>query len=355
MKKKKILYICGSYNQTTQMHKISSELPEYEAYFTPYYAEGYGYIKLLVKLGLLDFSILGGQAKENTLKYLRENNLNIDIEGKSDDYDLVFTCNDMLIPKNIRNKKIILVQEGMTDPEHIGFHLVKAFNLPRWIGGTATFGMSKAYEVLCVASEGYKNLFIKKGADQHTIEITGIPNFDDCEKFLHNNFNHKNYVLVATSDMRETYKYENRKKFILKAVEIANGRQLIFKLHPNENAERAIKEIEKYAPGSLVFHKEKIEPMIANCDALITRFSSVVYVGLALGKEVYSDFDVEELKQLVPIQNAGRSAFNIANIARRVLAEPEKSRVYVYNKAALLKIKLMQRLKAKRSLARIKN
>ncbi len=41
-----------------------------------------------------------------------------------------------------------------------------------------------------------------------------------------------NFVLVATSDMRETYKYENRKKFIKKAYKIADGRQLIFKLHP---------------------------------------------------------------------------------------------------------------------------
>lgn len=355
MKKKKILYICGSLNQTTQMHKIANELPEFDSYFTPYYADGYGYIELLTKFGLMDFSILGGQAKQNTLDYLEENNLNVDLYGKLNQYDLVFTCNDMLIQKNIRDRKIVLIQEGMTDPEHLGYHLVKIFNLPRWIGGTATTGISDAYDMFCVASPGYKELFISKGVDPDKIEITGIPNFDECEKYFENDFPYSNYVLVATSDMRETYKYENRKKFIEKAIKIADGKQIIFKLHPNENFERAKREINDWAPGSLIFHKESIEPMIANCNTLITRFSSVVYVGMALGKEVYSDFDVSTLESLVPIQNSGRSAFNVAQVARRLVAQPERSKVFVMNKHSILRYRLIQRIKAWRRLARIKN
>lgn len=342
-------------NQTTQMHKISKELTDYEAYFTPYYSQGYWYIQALRSVGLMDFSILGGQAKQNTINYLKENNLNIDFEGKRNDYDLVFTCSDMLIPKNIRDKKIILVQEGMTDPENLGFYLVKRFNLPRWIGGTATTGISNAYEYFCVASEGYKDLFIKKGADPKKIVVTGIPNFDNCAMNLNNNFPHKGYVLVATSDMRETYKYENRKKFIEKAVKIADGKQIIFKLHPNENYDRAVREINKYAPGSLVFQKEKIDPMIANCDILITRFSSVVYIGLALGKQVYSEFDLQELKRLLPIQNGGTSAKNIANVAKKFLEAAESSSVYLIAKDLTLSQKLLHKLKSKRRLARIKN
>ena len=31
--------------------------------------------------------------------------------------------------------------------------------------------------------------------------------------------------------------------------------------------------------------------MIANCDALVTRYSSVVHVAIALGKEVHADID----------------------------------------------------------------
>ena len=60
--------------------------------------------------------------------------------------------------------------------------------------------------------------------------------------------------------------------------------------------------------------------MIANCDVLITRFSSTVFVGIALGKETYSDFDMDELRRLMPLQNDS-AALNIANICRRVLEE----------------------------------
>jgi len=356
MKSKKILYICGSMNQTTQMHKISKELKEYEAWFTPYYSKGYWYIQILGAIGLMDFSILGGQAKKNTLKYLNEHALKIDDEGKNNDYNLVFTCSDMLIPKNIRDKKIILVQEGMTDPEGWGFHLARKFNFPLWMGGTATTGISNAFNIFCVASEGYRELFKNKGVDESKIVVTGIPNFDECAQHVNNDFPHKNFVLVATSDMRETYKYENRKKFLKYAVNIANGRPMIFKLHPNENYKRAVREINKYAPGSLVFHKERIDPMIANCDVLITRYSSVVYVGLALGKEVYSDFNVEELKRLLPLQNAGTSAKNIADVARKfILNQTESSSVFVLNKERALFQKLIQKLKSKKGLAKIKN
>jgi hypothetical protein len=154
--------------------------------------------------------------------------------------------------------------------------------------------------------------------------------------------------------MRETYKYENRKKFIEKAVRIADGKQIIFKLHPNENYERAVREINKYAPGSLVFQKEKIDPMIANCDILITRYSSVVYVGLALGKKVYSEFNLEELKRLLPIQNGGTSAKNIADIAQKILQAEEKSPLFLISKDISYTQRIIQKLKLKSRLARIK-
>ena len=60
-----------------------------------------------------------------------------------------------------------------------------------------------------------------------------------------------------------------------------------------------------------------IEPLIARCDALVTKYSSCVYVGIALGKEVYSDFALDSLRHMCPIQNAGTSA---ANIARECVA-----------------------------------
>jgi hypothetical protein len=319
MLKGKILFICGSLNQTTMMHQISSYLNDYDQYFTPYYSDGV--IKALSKTSFLDFSLLGGQFRKRTIDYLTVHNLKVDFEGKNNNYDLVFTCSDLIVPKNIRNKKVILIQEGMTDPENIFYYFVKKFKLPRWMASTSTTGLSDCYDKFCVASEGYRDLFISKGVNPDKIEVTGIPNFDNCIKYIKNDFPHKNYVLVATSDTRETFKLENRKKFIQKAVRIANGRQLIFKLHPNENVERATAEINTYAPGSVVFQKGNTEEMIANSDVLITRYSSVVYVGLALGKEVYSAFDIEELKRLQPVQNDGASAYSISMVARELLQE----------------------------------
>lgn len=319
MKNKKILYICGSRNQTTMLHQISQCLEGYDHYFSAFYSDGKE--KFFAKFGVLDFSVLGGKFRRQTEQYLQENKLQMDYEGLKNDYDLVVICSDLIVQKNIQDKKIIMVQEGMTDPENIFFHLSKKFGIPRYYGGTATTGLSDAYKYFCVASEGYKNLFIKKGIRPEKIIVTGIPNFDNCASSLENDFPHKNYLLACSSDMRETHKYENRKKFILKAVKLAEGRQIIFKLHPNEYVPRATREINKWAPGSLIYSSGNTNEMIANCDILLTRFSTVVYVGLALGKEVHSDFNLDELKLLMPIQNGNTSARNIAGICHSLIEE----------------------------------
>ena len=310
----KILFICGSLNQTTMMHKIARHLPEFEHHYTPYYSDGF--IDVLARNGLLDFSILGGEFRRQTEQYLNENFLSIDYRGVAHNYDLGLTCCDLLVPKNISTNRLILVQEGMTDPENLAYYLVKWLKLPRYLASTSTTGLSDAYNVFCVASEGYREHFERKGVKPEKLVVTGIPNFDNCAEWLKNDFPYKNFVLVATSDSRETFKIENRKKFIDQAVEIAAGRQLIFKLHPNEIVDRATLEINRYAPGAIVFSKGNINKMIANCDVLITRFSTVVYVGIALGKEVYSEFNLESLYRLAPIQNGGTSAHNIANVCR---------------------------------------
>jgi hypothetical protein len=351
MTRKKILFICGSMNQTSMMHQISMYLSYCESYFSPYYGDGL--ISYLSKTHFLDFSVLGGQFRERTLNYLVSNNLKLDYEGKQNNYDLVFTCSDLIMPKNIRNKKVILIQEGMTDPENFMYHLVRTLKLPRWLASTSTTGLSDAYEKFCVASDGYRDLFESKGVKPEKIVVTGIPNFDNCRKYLNNNFPYKNYVLVATSDARETYKYENRRKFIKKALKIANGRQLIFKLHPNELVERATNEIEMYAPGALVFSEGNTDHMIANCDVLITKFSSVVYVGLALGKEVYSAFDLDELKRLLPLQNNGTSAENIAAVAEGLL-ELEPAAAQKQNKKLKPRLKILQKYKTRRKYANAK-
>ena len=313
------MFICGSMNQTTQMHQISKHLSDYEHSFSPYYCDGVD--EILRRLGLTEFTIVGNKLAGRCRLYLEDHGLPIDYQGRNGPYDLVVTCSDVYVQKNIRDKRIVLVQEGITDPEAFAFHLVTRFRfLPLWFAGTAATGLSDAYRRFCVASEGYRDFFIRKGARADKIVVTGIPNFDDCGRYRANNVPHSHYVLVCTSPLREMFRGEDREAFIRKAVDIAGGRRLIFKLHPNENVKRATREISRYAPGAKVFTNGSAEEMIANCDVLITRYSSTAFVGLALGKETHSDFDMDELRRLMPIQN-GSAALNIANVCRRLLEE----------------------------------
>ena len=307
------------------MHQISRHLGEYGHFFTPYYGDRV--IDWLRRNDYLEFSIVGNKLRRKALEYLRSHNLPIDEHGSRNEYELVVTCSDLIVPSNIRRKKLILVQEGMTDPEGLAYYLVKYLRFPRYIASTSTTGMSNFYDYFCVASEGYRNLFARKGADPSKIVVTGIPNYDNCAKYLENDFPYKHYLLAATSDARETFMFENRKKFIHRCIDLAKGRQVIFKLHPNENAERSTREILEIAPEALVFPTGNTDHMIANCDVLVTKYSTVVYTGMALGKEVYSDFDIDQLRELVPIQNGGTSAEAIADLCRRHIEAPATERI----------------------------
>jgi hypothetical protein len=316
----KALFICGSLNQTRQLQQIAELLPELEAWYTPYYCDGP--LELMRLAGLTEMSILGTHLRQRCLTYLHEQKLPVDFEGRrfTSDYELVVTCSDVVMPKNILGKKIVCVQEGITDPERFWFWARKLIPLvPRWAAGTAWTGASNLYDCFCIASEGYRQLFQRNGADPRKLVVTGIPNFDDCAKYRNNDFPHHGYVLVCTSDARETLKFDDRKGFIERAVQIAAGRQLIFKLHPNENRERSTREIEQWAPGALVYATGSAEEMVANCDVLVCQYSTLAFVGLALGKEVHSYFDLAELKRLLPLQG-GMGARNIAEVCRSLLA-----------------------------------
>lgn len=318
--KPKILFIGGSLNQTTICHAVSRHLEaEYDCYFTPFYTEGL--LELARRWGWLDFTVIGHPRRLKAEAYLRENGLRMDYGGKQYEYDLVVMVSDLIIPANVRGKKVILIQEGMTDPETWRYHLVKALRLPRYLAGTATAGLSNAYEHFCVASAGYRDLFIRKGVKPEKILVTGIPNFDHAAQYLENDFPYKDYVLVATSDARETFKVDDRQKFLKWAVEIAGERPLIFKLHPNENVDRAVAEIQEMAPQARIYVDGNVEHMIANCEALITQYSSCIYNGLALGKECYSYFDMDMLRRLAPVQNGGSSGYLISLVCRKALGE----------------------------------
>lgn len=315
----KIFFICGSLNQTTQMHQIAACLPECDWSFSPYYGDAF--LNRMRNLGLAEATIGGNKLRRRCLDYLEAQGLDIDIDGQRGGYDLVVTCSDVIVPKNIRRLPMVAVQEGILDPDNYLAQLVRRFPnaLPRWLAGTAATGLSGLYDVFCVASEGYREQFIENGAPPERVVATGMPNFDNCARFLDNDFPHRGYALACTSDARETLKLEDRKGFIQKAVRLAGHRELIFKLHPNEKAARATAEIETWAPGARVFQSGPTEQMVANCDVLITQFSSVVFVGLALGKQVHSFHPIELLRRLMPLQNRC-AAQNIAAECRKLLA-----------------------------------
>lgn len=300
------------------MLQISRFLPEYDCWFSQVFSE-LPIARFLEKYTtIVNSTVMSQRSREISEKYLREYGAQIDYKALKNKYDLVVFCSDMVVPERLRGIKSVWVQEGMIDKMTVVSHLVKMFRLPIWLAGnTSLNGTTNLCDIYCAASPGYKSALTKMGADANRIIVTGMPNYDDLQRFTFNDFPYRDYVMVATTDMRETYRYENRPAFIKEAVKLANGRRLLFKLHPNENFARAEAEIRQYAPeGTLIYHHGNTNEMIANCCELITQYSTVVYTGIALGKKVHSWFDVEELYRLTPIQNQGTSAHNIAGICR---------------------------------------
>jgi hypothetical protein len=321
-RRRRVLFVPGTLNHANQALQIAAELPECDVAFSWYYADGV--LDLVRRIGWLESTALGKKLRARCLAFLQQHGLPLDLGGERGVYDLIVTCCDLTIPRNMRGGKVLLVQEGMTDPEDIIFRMIKALRLPPWLAVTSsTTGLGhRDYQRFCVSSEGYRDLFVRKGVPPEKIVVTGIPNFDNCKRFLNNDFPHRGYVLVCSSDIRETARWENRPKFIRKVLEIAAGRMVIWKLHPNENVPRARAELGRLAPDVKVYESGSAEEMIANCDVLVTQFSSTAYVGLALGKEVHSYFDVEELARLCPIQNGSASARRIADVCRELIDLP---------------------------------
>jgi hypothetical protein len=314
--RRKILLLTGSLNQTSQMVEISKHLNAHDCWFSQVFTNSIILNTVLKYTPVLDGTVLSDKFKIKAEQYLNLHGLQIDQEGVKNTYDLVVCCTDMVFPDKFKNTKTVWVQEGMIDKRTVLSALVQALGLPAYFSSdTSLNGSTNICDIYCTASEGYKKYLTKYGTDPRKLIVTGIPNFDNDRQFLNNDFPHHNYVMVATSDAREIYHYDNRPLFIKRAVKIANGRQMLFKLHPNENFERAEAEIKKYAPaGTLIYNCGNTNHMIANCCELVTQYSTVVYAGISMGKKVHSYFNVDELRQLSPWQNGGISAKNIAQI-----------------------------------------
>jgi len=307
------------------MMGIANELKDYDCWFSQLFTDNILINFLLNKTSLLNGTIIAKPFRNQSEQLLREHRFNIDYKATLHQYDLVIFCSDMLVPKRMRQTKTVWVQEGMIDKITWVSKWIKRLNLPPILCfNTSLNGTSNKCDLYCTASEGYKEYITQYGTNPDKVKITGIPNYDNACQYLNNNFPHKNYVMVATSDIRETARKENRIAFLKECIATANGRQLLFKLHPNENAERAIREIKSVAPeNTLIYTEGNTHEMIANCDELITQYSTVVYTGISLGKKVHSWFNVDVLKMMEPLQNNGTSAANIAAVCQAALHQNE--------------------------------
>jgi hypothetical protein len=318
----RVLFICGNRNHTTTMHAIARELPDCDRHFTPYYCDDGTLLDYMRRAHLLEFVALGHDFRRKCLTYLQDHKLAIDMCGARGGYDLVVTCSDLIVPANVAGIPLVGVQEGMIDPKLFFWRVMELFpwlKLPRWAAGTACTGLSHAYEHYCVASEGYLKDFTERGADPAKLVVTGLPNFDNFAGYIRPGHWIEGAVLACTSDGRETFRRDDRKRFIQWALAIAGDRPLVFKFHPNERMTRAVAEVRRWAPNARALTSGSGEELAANCHTLITEWSTLSYVGLALGKPTYSYRDLEVHRAMMPVQH-GRAAQNIAGVCRDVIA-----------------------------------
>lgn len=301
------------------MLAIGAELREYQCRYTPFYADGL--LQWAANRGWLDFTPLAGPLRERSRRCLVEAGVPIDDRGEQDEVDLVVTCTDLVVPRNLRGRKVVLVQEGLTEPEGALYLGVRYLGLPRVFANTAAFGLSDAYDRFCVASDGYRDLFARKGVRLDKMVVTGIPHFDNIEALRHNDFPHRDFVLICTSNARETFKWDDRRRFLRRALRLAGDRPVIVKLHPAERHSRAEAEVRRFAPHAMVLTDGVTEHMIANAAMVVTQYSTVALTAAALGKPLDSYLDPELIRRVLPTSQSGRASARIADVCRNLLLD----------------------------------
>ena len=320
--KPKVLFILGNHNHNSILHQISMQMPEVDRWYTPYYCDDGSPLDYMRRLGLLEFIALGKRYRAECLEYCARHDLRVDLGAKRNKYDLVVTCSDLLIPRNVQNNRIVGVMEGMIDPKAFWAKARAIFpSLPRWVMSTTGTGLSCLYDKYCLASEGYIDEFHARGAPRHRLAVTGLPNFDNFAGHIKPGHWAEKYVVAFTSDGRECLRPDDRPAYIKKCLEIADGRPLVFKFHPNEKMSRSIREVEAMAPRAEWLadtSRGTGEELAANCASLVTEWSTLAFFGVALGKPTYSYRSHDELRRLLPLQH-GQGAANIANVCREVL------------------------------------
>jgi len=320
MNKTKCLFVCLTAYNTTILKHVADELKDWDCWFTPIFYNDDIVVKIAKIFGVFKRAL---ESQKKTIEKMHQLCVNIDFEAKQT-YDIIVLGNDFYIPEKLnRFQPKVLVQEGWLWPYGIKRWLVANTFLPVIFAGASGSGLSKSYEFYCVASDKYKELGIKSGIPKEKIKVTGLPTLDSLlSTYKQNNISKQRdeFVLLTTHPGREYFEGENRKKLLLKTRKIANKRPIIVKLHPNENINRAKKEISFWLPEAKVLINNDVNQLIADCSVLITTYSTTIYYALLLGKEVYCDYPIEKVKEFLPIQN-GVSAKKIADICREAISK----------------------------------
>lgn len=124
-----------------QMHAIARALPEYESWFAPFYCDPP--LARLAQSRVFAHTLVGTQTKLSCIEYLCAHDLLIDMRGQNNDYDLVVTCSDLVIPRNLRSSKILVVQEGMVRSWNPSTSVAQRLQpyVSEWIDRIATHGI----------------------------------------------------------------------------------------------------------------------------------------------------------------------------------------------------------------------
>lgn len=322
---KRILLICSSIDETIRMHEIANQLSDCDCRFMPYpHQELSGWF---TEHGLAHKLSTTRRMREVCLNYLNTNRLPIDTSDGACDYDVVVSTPELAILKAKRRGRLVLIQNAMLDHEMVEDGKENASDqfahwipiLSRWLTGVSSGATDDSYDKLCVASEGYRDLFVRNGVDPYRIVVTGIPKFDNYASFLHSDFSYRDYALVVTSEERDAFHFESHRHFVRDALRIARGWELVFLISASESHPRTIEEIQQLAPAARLFTEGEVGPMVANCGMLITQCPSVAFIGMALGKELHSHMNLAKVYGLLPLQNGGQSASNIAQVCRNLL------------------------------------
>jgi len=328
--KKNILFIGSTVDQIKVMHTISDHLnPVHNCFFTPFYLDN-----VVSKLGLsrqLENIVFGKNYREDIFDYIQNNDLKLDECGESNHYDLVVTFSTLIIPKNIRNSRIVLLQDLMNEPRNFMAYFTKWFKFSSYLNKPSSINLFERYDVVCVASPGYRKRFIRNGADPDKIALTGIPEFTTFPDTLPDDVLQRGVVHLVTLPLWGSLEKEYRKDLQMNLNWIADGRPIYFKLLPTDQPIIATRKIKNTLLNVRVFTGSRNHLKNIYERGLISKRTACLFTASVIGDKLHIFADAEVLRHLKPYQNSTASAEKIANVCKNLMVVPWPS-VKVFGK-----------------------